>query len=659
MKKAVSFVLTVAAIGGMSFMTSCKTISAPPIEEEGYDYDNLYRTTISAPFPVAESGETNRASYGYTLMSEQGYNGWSYLYSSGGQYSTMTYSHTEKAWLGNGAILREGYMLSTIGAKAVRKFEVTRSGSIKIYGNYKASNAKAQGGKIEIFQNNRLIHYGNVMNGDTVGVYMEIDAVVETGDILYFTLEGADANVFFNPVITYENSQDKSMYQLNGINKQWGDVFPFYSVEHKKMYMTHLWSDDAHDKYTYTIDASENMLQYVNIPVANNYETYRYVDENYRLNRIMDVQRFIDRSKYTFGVRDNFLYFDEEKQRYILIAGCYYNFDSSGRTSDLVIYISDDKFGLSWTKPGNVVAGTYSGKLPECPSLFKIGDRWYAFVSVAYNTVHQVGPLQYWTGESGVDVADVVWKQDNFRFLDGEDLCAARPTWVGDKLYMWGWIPSTYDTMPWSPWGGYLNLPREVIQHADGSLGGRLDPGLSKLLNYGNVYTMANDNFTVKSGSAIATTNEINLTGNNNLVSLGNFKRNYITFNLDMKNSQKAGYVMIQDGRHYQVIISKEAGKTYLLVTSPNDQNHQENSRILIGNDTQNDYEVKIVNDGQFVEFFVNDSHALTAHTAMTSSLNEGHLFADKEARFSNVSVNKLLSYNEVIHTSYNSMVSK
>lgn len=108
----------------------------------------------------------------------------------------------------------------------------------------------------------------------------------------------------------------------------------------------------------------------------------------------------------------------------------------------------------------------------------KIGNRWYAFVSVAYNTAHQVGPLQYWTGDEGVDCMEVDWSKKEFAFLDGEDLCAARPTQVGDKVYMWGWIPSTYDTMPWAPWAGYLNLPREVVQRGDGSLGGRLDPGL-------------------------------------------------------------------------------------------------------------------------------------------------------------------------------------
>ncbi len=103
----------------------------------------------------------------------------------------------------------------------------------------------------------------------------------------------------------------------------------------------------------------------------------------------------------------------------------------------------------------------------------KIGNRWYVFVSVAYNTVHQVGPLQYWTGDDGVDCLDVDWGGKEISFLDGEDLCAARPVQVGEKVYMWGWIPAVYDSMPWSPWGGYLNLPREVVARSDGSLGGR------------------------------------------------------------------------------------------------------------------------------------------------------------------------------------------
>lgn len=319
----------------------------------------------------------------------------------------------------------------------------------------------------------------------------------------------------------------------------------------------------------------------------------------------------------------------------------------AAQTSDLVIYASDDDIAMSWTRPGNVVEAGYSRNLPECPSLMKIGDRWYVFVSVAYNTAHQVGPLQYWTGDAGVDCMDVDWSDKDFAFLDGEDLCAARPTQVGGKVYMWGWIPSTYDTMPWAPWAGYLNLPREVVQREDGSLGGRLDPGLSALLNYGNVYSLGADNFAVESGAASASEGTLSMSGSENYVRLGDFHRSYVTFRADMGASDCVGYVMRQDGREYRVVIERENSQLYMKVLSPDDPSHKVNSVIALPDDTDV-FDVKIVNDGEFVEFFVNDTCALTAHTAMTGTTHTAYLYSDSAATFSDVNIAKLRPYGEI-----------
>ncbi len=621
MKKVQKMLCGLMSLAMLLPLLAC-TPEEPPVTEESFDYAALYKTEYHEAFPEAER-LTSRASYGYICKLEQGYNGWSYLY---GIRQPMT--EKDGKWHGGGAVLDGEAMIPAKAAAAIRSYANTKDGEAVLYGNYRLEEGSA-GCTVTILVNDTQLYSGSLEAGDTEGRYYEISAQLKAGDTIYFMAEGEGATVLWNPVVTFENAQNSSLYRLTEYGKQYGDVFPYYDEESGKLYMGYLWSDNARDKYYDALDVSENLLSYKNIPEANNYDIWQSYKENYRLHYLYDVNRFCDRSKYLFGVRDNFLYKDKENDRLLMIAGCYYQFDTVKQTSDLMIYASDDIMGLSWTKPGTVVEAGYDRNLPECPSLMKIGDRWYVFVSVAYNTAHQVGPLQYWAGDENVDCLDVNWQEKDFAFLDGEDLCAARPTQVGDKVYMWGWIPSTYDTMPWAPWAGYLNLPREVIQREDGSLGGRLDPGLSSLLNYGNILSM----------------DTASMDGNS--LSLGKGDRNFVTFRMDMKDSTKAGFVMKQGQQEYQVVVEKEDGKAYMKVLSPNDPKHKVNSSILLPEGTDI-YDVQISIDGEFVEFFVNGECALTAHTAMKNEAFEACLYADGKAEFSDVRINKLIPYGEI-----------
>lgn len=629
------------ALGGCSMSSENKKIP--------FDYASLYRSERTEAYPSPAAGTTSRASYGYVVKAEQGYNDWFYMFGAAVEYTQMAYDLSSNRWKGGGAEMKEASMYATGSTEAVRKYKVSANGEAVIYGNYKCENESSPAAYLSVRLNDKLIYGGILSEGDISGRYFEINAQLQRGDSIYFSVSGKNSAVVCNPVVTYENSQNESLYHLSAKGKQYGDVFPWYDEKNGKLYMGFLWSDNAAlaDNYHDALEISDNMLTFTDVPEANNYEIWQRYKENYRKHFLFDCNRFIDRSIYRYGIRDNMLYFDEEKQRYLLIAGCYYSFDNTARTSDLVIYSSDDAYALSWTKPGNVVEAGYSGNLPECPSLMKIGDRWYVFVSVAYNTAHQVGPLQYWTGDAGLDCMDVDWSQKEFSFLDGEDLCAARVTQVGEKTYMWGWIPSTYDTMPWAPWAGYLNLPREIVQRRDGSLGGRLDPALSRLLNYGNVYTLSNGNFEIASGEVTFSDGALNMRGENNRAYMGSYSRNYITFAVDMKNSDKAAYVMSQNGKDYEVAIERENGKLYMKVLSPDDDKHTVNSVIEIKSD-KTVFDVKLVCDGGFIEFFVNDEYALTARTAMDGSPYQAYMYSQGGADFSEVKINKLRPYGEL-----------
>lgn len=631
---------------GVFFMSGCEKSGKGA--EETFDYAALYRSERTEPYPE-EDRLTTRARYGYTLSSEQGYNGWYYLFGSEEEYAEMTFDASSGEWRGGGAAMSGEELRPSSDAAAVRMTRAAKDGNAVLYGNFKCADSSSAAAEIAVFAGGEEVYSGALQAGDTVGKYFEVPVSLRAGEEVYFSVKGEGASVLFDPVVTFESAQNESLYHLTATGKQYGDVFPYYDEDQHRLYMGFLWSDNAAlaDNYHDALEISDNMLTFADVPEADNYDVWQYYKDNYRINFLYDVNRFADSDIYTFGVRDNMLYFDEENRRYLMIAGCYYRFDSAAQTSDLVIYASDDPMALSWTEPGNVVEAGYSRNLPECPSLMKIGDRWYVFVSVAYNTVHQVGPLQYWTGDEGVDCMDVDWSDKDYAFLDGEDLCAARPTQVGDKVYMWGWIPSTYDTMPWAPWAGYLNLPREVVVREDGSLGGRLDPGLSALLNFGNLYTLGEGNFAAESGSAFFSDGALSMNGQENTVRLGDFHRTYVTFRVDMGTSDKIGYVMRQDGREYRVVIERENGKLYMKVLSPDDPSHKVNSTIELPAQTDV-FDVQIVNDGEFIEFFVNGECALTAHTAMAGDSHTAYLYSDGQAVFSDVKVNKLRPYGDI-----------
>lgn len=634
MKRILSAVLICALTFGIALLCACKPTAT-------FDYDALYRSQErDTPYEDMTMEKFNIASYGYTKKSEQGYNGWYYMQ---GKDDVLPLVYKGDEWSGGNVVIAQDKMTAKNNAVAVRRYVSGKTDSATVFGNVRLSGGKNQA-VFQVLHNGKVLWSKTLYPQDTQGYYFEVTAQLNAGDSVDFTFTSQNASVTCNPVVYFGDASSETLYHLTSFGKYYGDVFPWYDTESGKLYMGYLWTDDARkNDYKNALEVSENMLTFTEVPEANNYAIWQKYKEGGRLHYIYDVNKYVDKTVYEFGARDNMVYKDEANNRLLIIAGCYHKFDATAQTSDLVIYATDDVFGLSRTKPGVVVEGGYSRNLPECPSLMKIGNRWYVFVSVAYNTAHQVGPLQYWTGDEGVDCLDVDWTSKNFSFVDGEDLCAARPIKVGDKVYMWGWIPLTYDTMPWSPWGGYLNLPREVVQHADGSLGGRMDEGLERVLDYGNIYTLSDGNYEVESGQAEFNGGTL-LTNGESSVMLGNgFSRNLVRFSVDMSGSDKVAYVMRQNGKNYEVSIVKENGKTYLVVSSPDDPKHKENSRIQIADGDK--FDVKITVDNGIVEFFVNGSYALTAHTAMTNAPYSAYLYSSGSSAFSDVRINKLTPY--------------
>ena len=592
------------------------------MKQDTFNYDALYQSEEKV-YPLREYTKSS-ASYGFSTTHENGYNSWYFLEKDevSSSFSKMTFSSTDSFFIGNKARISKKEVTSYENYSASFKYiSYKEADSVLLYLNLKIADGS---GSFLIYKNNFLLKSVDYKKGDNL--YIEAITSVEEKDEIYFVLKSDSEKTIasLNPSVAFDRD-DFFLYHLTPFNKYYGDVYPYFDEKSMTLYMMYLWTDNAKlNDYKYALDLSFDFLTYTNIPEENNFDIREYYKKNGNLSLCYDVSRFIDLSKYKM-IRDNALIYDEENKRFLLIAGCYYQFDSIKQTSDLVIYTSEDELGLMWKKEGNPVSLSYDRNLPECPSIMKIGNRWYAFVSVAYNTAHQVGPLQYWIGDENKDIMDVDFLNKEFSFLDGEDLCAARVFNVLDKVYMFGWIPKTYDTMPWSPWGGYLNLPREVVTHKDGSLGGRMDPGFRKKINYGNILQIPS------------------LQVNGEKALLNDLDRNFVSFNLDMKDSSEFSYVLKQGENIYKISIIKENGKAFMQISSPYDLKHKINSTLEIPN--KNNYDIYMSIDGEIIEFFVDDEYSLTGHTSMKNEKYDSYFYSDKSPLVSNICIDKLIPY--------------
>ncbi len=624
------------ALGSVG-MVSCDNHD---VVNKDFDYERLYSNKRDIPYEV-KNYDTIFAAYGYYLNTTQGYNNWYYLENE----NELAFDEESDSFSGNNVTFKDG-LIDLKNSNFKYKYIIQKKGIISLFGNLKLNKIENKL-ILNIYKKSELLKTFSYNNITNESFYIELNDInVNENDEIIFEFVG-EGKIEFNPGVTYIDSMNSSLYHKTCTKHLYGDVFPYYDEKTETLYNGFLWTDDARNgKYNFALEKSSNLLKFSDVPQSTSLDEWNKYENEYNLSRIRNVGSYIDLEKYNL-LRDNFLYFDEENNRYLLIGGCYYSFDSFSQTSDLVIYESNDEIGFDWNKNGNVISGTYSRNLPECPSLMKIGNRWYPFVSVAYITAHQVGQLQYWIGEENVDCMDMKYNKDEYYYLDGEDLCAARVTKIKDKVYMWGWIPSTYDTMPWAPWGGYLNLPREVIQREDGTLGGRLDPGLTNLLNYGNVYTLEEDNFIIKSENT--TFDGKNLKGNENEVFLfDNCQRDYVEIDLKNVDSEYFGLKFSNGDDVYLLKIYHDGDKQYMSVESPNDQKHKINSFLEIDKKI-NTFKIKIVHDGSFFEFFINDEYALTANTAMKSDQKyDLSLFSSNELIIDNLKVNKLIPYDAI-----------
>lgn len=433
-----------------------------------------------------------------------------------------------------------------------------------------------------------------------------------------------------------------------------GDVHPFYYDG--KMYMFYLStgreSNSVHQTFSSMLAVSEDMIHYEPVELKMDkklppeqdlyYALGVYIDAEGRFRSCygkggyvggsvsddlltwsngaepyMDEEIGMLRYKYrisfdsdVYSGRDPYIWYDAASESYYCVVMNYYSTQSDKGAKGLALYIGD-KEGRYSNKAVKMLSFTGRGD-PECPMIMKIGNRWYLFYSVfGTGVAGSVGRLSYRMGGENQLPQDVDWENAAEYCLDGGDLHAAQLVNVGDKIYMYGWINYAAHQ---NVWGGFLNLPREVYQKADGTLGSRCDEYLTELLRKESIAKMSFENTALQGvsaeGSKFTTVSGGTATLNQKV------GRTLMTAKITLPaDGQQAGYTLSDGIYTYFIGVRRDAGKLYLTVRSDSGDGESAYIEILDPGTTQ--FNLKVISEGRFIEAFVNDTYSVTAHTRL------------------------------------------
>ncbi len=649
--------------------TSCKNNPINKEEENKIEYSDLYQVKKNKTDELID-GNLYKASYGYIENSIQGYNQFYYV---DGKGSDLVFS--KNRWCYEDSYIDNGNMCSKNNNFVSYKFECPKDGRVKISGNPKLIN---EGNVIvDIYLNEMILDSKEVKT--TEGIYHEEIIDVKKGDFIYFKMNN-DGLIYWNPSIEY-NPANEELLHFSG-DGYLGDVHPYYDESNNKLYMyylsTGLETIDKHQQFTSLLYTSDNLVNYQKVNINRDtlnppdqelfYVLNVYKDKDGKYRSCFSNNSYVGSSisddlitwrqgstpytdthgnlKYTYRVdmdkechlmRDPYIYYDKDNETYYCLVNSHYSNQGANGTKYLVLY-KGNKEGIYSSEGIELCEFTGRGD-PECCQIMKIKNRYYLFYSV-YGTgsYGNVGRFAYRVSDEGKLPEEVDWNNKEEYLLDGNDLHAPQILEIHDKYYLYGWI--NYDAYR-NVWGGYLNLPHEVIVNDDGTLSERYDPHLQTLLNYGEVFEVSNSNIENNTFS-----NDYNGTfiGKGEASIHKELSRNYITLNIsDLKENSYSG-IKVGLNDLFIGIVDNE-GEIELVITRNIDNTNGYDNSIKINK--SNNYSLKISIENQFVEVSVNDDFMLTSNTLLSQSYKM-KIVSSGESKISDLKINKLANLNNI-----------
>lgn len=658
------------------------------------EYESFYVNDTSEAYPEDLSSGIFKASFGYQSMFVQGYNNWYYNVDSGSGFSNLSFDSVNNRWGEEDSFISGALQHTINGAKVAKTFSVPSSGEAVITGNVRNADITGSDATFYIAKNGIKIYPADqetlvIPSGNEHGFYFDFKMSVSAGDNIQFVVSVGTISV--NPTIVYNDFIETSIYFdfeneffENSYPKHVGDVHPFY--HEGKMYMYYL---ETNGRYSVALLESNNMLLYTEktlsrispMPTIDSYYVLgisKYQDKfityygasasNIYSSQSEDLYNWaghnsgdIPKINNTSG-RDPFVFYDPDIDRYRIIFVSYYNRDTSvdgDFDAALWLLTSEANTPDSWEDEHIELlrfdnAGASGREDPEVSQMAKIGNRWYLISSIYSRTAHGVGRLSYWKGEENTLITDVSWQDKTEQFIDGEDICAAQLVQVGEKWYMFGWVPNNANS---SYWGGALSIAREVYQLENGDLATRLDPYMTDLLNQGQIYDMSSNGITTIYGSAEVSDSQALLqNGTETRYGFDSFSeaklpntynRVIIDFVLSIPEGENKAGILLKNSdtatRHF-IYINRDDSTLYIYSRTP--EGYFIRSSIQIQLESFDDIKIKIIVDGSIVDVFVNDTYSLCARITNKGNFELDDvnisLFTSGSAEFTELQISKL-----------------
>ena len=345
--------------------------------------------------------------------------------------------------------------------------------------------------------------------------------------------------------------------------------------------------------------------------------------------------------------RDPHVYWDDTRGKYVMAVAGHSN-DGHGI---IVRFQSDDLDAWEEIPPilnaenqNNPQIYEYSSDtyIPECPDIFKMGDKWYLVFSRLNRDNHRKvfyrvadkpdGPWRICTDENG--------QHETF---DGLWLYAAKTVSDGTNRYILGWASVGQDKQPGINeliWGGNL-VTHKLVQQPSGKLypaiPDAIDAKFSKSVEYKVIK---------QTGGIVESDNIFTLGNGDKIVFNRNIPNLKIEMRIDASQAEKGfgiafgAYEEQQDSYKLTFDMSKNnaygcpalfmyhAGKEYNFTP------------LIVPNNKQ--FDVKIIIEKQLCVMYINNNVAFTNHIS-NMERNPWAIFADQGTiKVSNISIKKI-----------------
>lgn len=191
-------------------------------------------------------------------------------------------------------------------------------------------------------------------------------------------------------------------------------------------------------------------LQTICVATSRDLETWEKADDNPVL--IPDPRWYEARDW-----RDPYVFYNPEEEQWWMVI-CARDAGAPGpRRGALALATSPDL--QTW----QVQEPLWSGGVcyaPECPDVFKLGDRWYLVYS------HGITRYRHAASSSGP------WLAAAPDTLDSHQVCAAKSLSDGQRRLLFGWVPTKEGDSDGGArqWGGHMAIPRLLAAQPDGAL---------------------------------------------------------------------------------------------------------------------------------------------------------------------------------------------